>query len=45
MKRTLLLAIVLAIPLLTAACNTFEGLGQDVSKGGQNLENAADRNK
>ena len=45
MKRKVILAIVIALPLLTAACNTFEGLGQDVSKGGQNLESAAERNK
>jgi predicted small secreted protein len=30
---------------LLAACNTFEGLGQDVQKGGQNLEKAADKNR
>jgi len=43
MKKTLI-ALALVMPLL-AACNTMEGLGQDVQKGGQNLERAADENK
>jgi len=28
-----------------AGCNTMEGLGQDVQKGGEKLENAADKAK
>ncbi|PXX45626.1 MULTISPECIES: entericidin A/B family lipoprotein [Aquitalea] len=38
MKQWLL--IVLATLALTA-CNTMRGIGQDVSKGGQAIENAA----
>lgn len=34
----------LALAGLTA-CNTFEGLGEDMQKGGKNLENSAERNK
>ena len=26
-------------------CNTMEGAGQDIQRGGEKLENAADRNK
>jgi len=37
MKKLLLLLAVLAL----AACNTFEGLGKDIQKGGQKLEKAA----
>ncbi|MFZ4541958.1 MAG: entericidin A/B family lipoprotein [Rickettsiales bacterium] len=44
MKKITLVAL-LALPLLLNACETMEGLGQDVQKGGQNLENAADKNK
>ena len=41
--------VVLTVAFLMAAslnaCNTFEGMGQDIQKGGENLENAADKNK
>ncbi|AOY96186.1 entericidin AB lipoprotein [Cupriavidus sp. USMAA2-4] len=30
---------------LLAGCNTMAGLGQDIQKGGQKLESAADRSK
>ena len=45
MNRYVLLAALLAMPMLTAACNTMEGAGQDIQKGGQKLERAADNNK
>lgn len=44
MKTTKLLPI-LAILMLVSACNTMEGLGQDVQKGGQKLEESADKHK
>lgn len=44
MKKVTILAL-LALPLLLNACETMEGLGQDVQKGGRNLEDAADRSK
>jgi predicted small secreted protein len=34
-----------ALLAVLAACNTMEGLGQDVQKGGENLERAAEDNK
>ena len=37
MKKVLLLLAVLAL----AGCNTFEGIGKDIQKGGQKLEKAA----
>jgi predicted small secreted protein len=37
MKRFLLLLAVLAL----AACNTFDGLGKDIQKGGAAIEKAA----
>lgn len=43
MKRITLVAL-LMLPLLTA-CETMEGLGQDVQKGGKNLEDSANKHK
>ena len=40
-----LISAVLAAAFFLAGCNTMEGAGQDIQKGGQKLENAADRNK
>lgn len=36
-----LLGIVLAAAWLGAGCNTFEGLGKDISKAGETIENAS----
>ena len=43
--RLAILAAVLSVPLAIAACNTVEGAGQDIQKGGRAIENSADRNK
>lgn len=43
MKRAIIVAL-LTLPLLSA-CNTIEGLGQDIQKGGQKLEKTAEKNK
>ena len=45
MKRYLVLTSVLAMFGLLAACNTMEGAGQDIQKGGKKLEDSADRHK
>ncbi len=37
--------ILLAGATLLTACNTIEGLGQDIKKGGEKIEKAADKNK
>jgi predicted small secreted protein len=39
--KTLLALFVTTLGLLLAGCNTLEGLGQDIQKGGQVLEDAA----
>ncbi len=44
MKRFFLIMIALMLPAL-AACNTVEGVGKDVQKGGEGLENAAQNYK
>ena len=36
---------IIAATLALAACNTIEGMGKDVKKGGEAIEKAADRNK
>ena len=43
MKKTVVM--LLALSSLLSACNTMEGAGQDVQKGGKSIERAADRNK
>ncbi|MGE0357399.1 MAG: entericidin A/B family lipoprotein [Burkholderiales bacterium] len=39
----ILFALVAALAL--AGCNTVEGLGKDIKKGGEVIEKAADKNK
>ena len=39
-----MVALLIAAYLL-AGCNTMSGAGQDIQKGGEKLENAADRKK
>ena len=46
MKRivhAVLVAMTLAASL--AACNTMSGLGEDIQRGGQKLEDSAEKNK
>ncbi len=40
--RKLLIAVMIAAPLLVSACNTVAGFGKDVSKAGGALEEAAE---
>ena len=37
--------ILLAAAFALVACNTIEGVGKDVKKGGEAIEKAADKNK
>ena len=39
------LILTLAAALVLAGCNTMEGLGKDVKKGGAAIEKAAERHK
>ena len=38
------LGLLLAVAVL-AGCNTMEGLGKDIKRGGEKIEKAADRHK
>ena len=42
MIRNLLAA---AVAIAVAGCNTVEGLGKDIKKGGEAIEKAADKNR
>ena len=37
--------LILAFAAVLSACNTIEGAGKDIKKGGEKIENAADKNK
>jgi entericidin B len=43
MKYFAVLAVLASLGL--AACNTVEGAGRDVERGGENLQDAANRNR
>ncbi len=40
----IMMLIVISSPLITA-CNTMEGVGQDIQRGGEKLEQSADSHK
>ncbi len=44
---TMALGLIATVAVITVAtgCNTMEGAGKDIKKGGQKLEDAADRHK
>jgi predicted small secreted protein len=44
-KLSALVALAFAMGVSLTACNTIEGAGQDIQKGGQKLEDAADKKK
>ena len=37
--------VAIAIAFALAGCNTVEGLGKDIKKGGEAIEKAAEKNK
>lgn len=43
--KTITTCVALSFLLALSACNTMAGLGQDVSKAGDKLENKAERSK
>ena len=43
MVRTLLAAALIAF--FAAGCNTMQGAGKDIEKGGEKIQGAAERNK
>lgn len=40
MKKLLVLVALLALPVLLSACNTIQGVGEDIKQGGESLERA-----
>lgn len=45
MKNKILSILCLCSLVLLTACNTMSGAGKDIQKGGEALENSADKNK
>ncbi len=45
MKKSLLLAVIGLLSVLSIGCNTMEGLGEDIEKGGEAIQNEAESNK
>jgi len=45
MNKIFAVALLIAGVLVLTACNTMEGVGKDVQKSGEKIENAADKNK
>lgn len=45
MYQIMFVFIWIAGSLLLTGCNTMEGLGKDIQKGGEKLERSADKNK
>jgi len=41
MKKTLSIMFLLALSIGLTACNTFRGMGQDVERGGEKVQDAA----
>jgi predicted small secreted protein len=39
--KNLVTVILFAFSFLSAACNTVQGIGKDIEKGGQNIEKVA----
>ena len=44
MKKLMAVLMVLAMGFL-AGCNTMEGVGKDVERGGEKIQGSADRNR
>lgn len=44
MNRYIKCAVLIAVVLCVAACNTTKGLGTDIEKAGDSLKNSAERN-
>lgn len=45
MKKLAMLTFAIAFTSMVAACNTVEGAGQDIQKGGKSIERAADTHR
>lgn len=45
MKQIISLFLLIATSFAITACNTIEGAGKDIKKGGEKLEHAAEKSK
>lgn len=45
MKKAVSVLSILILTLGLTACNTMKGFGQDVERGGEKVQGAADKNK
>ena len=45
MKRKIVMACVMTGALLLSACNTIQGIGQDIKDGGRYMDNAINGNR
>jgi len=45
MNKMFAVFLMVASVFVLSACNTMGGAGKDIQKGGEKLENAADKNK
>jgi predicted small secreted protein len=43
MKKVMKMFILAILIITSTACNTFQGLGKDIEKGGQAIERAANK--
>ncbi|MFA4912084.1 MAG: entericidin A/B family lipoprotein [Alcaligenaceae bacterium] len=43
MKNKAILVVLLAMSALTAGCNTVDGAGRDIERGGEKIQGAANR--
>lgn len=43
MLNKTILAILVAMSAVTAGCNTMDGAGKDIERGGEKIQGAADR--
>lgn len=41
MKKNVWMALVLALAAFTAGCNTMEGMGKDIERGGEKIQHEA----
>lgn len=45
MKKTISILSILMFTIGLSACNTMQGFGKDVERGGEKVQNAAERSK
>ena len=42
LMRSLVLVLLLGVTLVSVGCNTFKGMGRDVEKGGEKMQDVAE---